>query len=461
MITLFPDQQITVEKLRAAYREGVRSLLLVAPCGFGKTVVFCYITSGAQRLRKRVLLNAHRVELIDQISTALHEQGVRHGIIAAGYRYERGHSVYVGSVFTVVKRLDLFIPDLVVVDEAHHAAGSTTWARILAAYPQAHVLGVTATPCRFSGEGLGDSFQRLILGPTTQELINIGRLSPVRVFAPPTINTEKLHRRMGDFIKGELIDAVDKPSITGDAVAHYKRLADGKQAAAFCVSVEHAKHVAERFRAEGYPAESLDGTLDRQVRNSIVGEFKRGKIKVITSCDLISEGFDCPRIEVGIVLRPTESMGLWLQQCGRVLRTFPGKNEALLLDHAGNTLRHGLPTADRAWSLAGVPKAGDSGGNTVSVRICTACFSAQPGRRPTCGNCGAKFPIESRTVAQKKGELEELTPEELTRRMERMQVGMTKDRKALIALGTQRGYASPERWADHILGARELKKKRA
>lgn len=461
MIKLRPYQTDGVEKIRAEYRAGKRAVLYVAPTGSGKTVLFAYVTHGAQNLNKRVLLLAHRVELIDQISRALTEQGVRHGIIAAGYEYRRGHSVYVASVFTLIKRLDLFVPDLLVFDEAHHCAGTTIWAKIIQAYQEAYILGVTATPCRLSGHGLSPPFQSLVLGPSPQDLIDIGALSPLRVFAPPTINTANLHKRMGDFVRGELIAAVDTPSITGDVVEHYKRLADGKQAVAFCVSIEHSQHVAERFRSAGYEAESVDGKLSRDVRSGIIGAFSRGKIKILTSCDLISEGFDCPRIEVGISLRPTHSLGLWLQQCGRILRPFPGKTEALLLDHAANTLKHGLPTEPRTWSLVGVQGGSGRSDAAGGVRVCSKCFSAQGNRKPRCTNCGEPFPVESRKVEQKKGTLEEMTPEQLAAYRLAREQGKTKDLDALIKLGQMRGYSDPEGWARHVWNARELKKKRA
>lgn len=461
MFQLRPDQLADVEKIRAAYRRGARAVLFVAPTGYGKTVVFSYITQGAQRLGKKVLILCHRVELVDQISAALTEQGVRHGIIAAGYPQRPGRSVYVASVFTLIKRLDWFVPDLVVVDEAHHCAGTTTWAKIVLTYSKAHRLGVTATPIRLSGEGLADCFDEMVLGPTAQDLIDRGSLSPLRVFAPPMINATAIHTRMGEFVKGELIELVDRPSITGKAVDHYRKLCDGKQAVAFCVSVEHAQHVAEEFRRAGYAAESVDGKLDRDVRSGIIGSFARARTKILTSCDLVSEGFDCPRIEVGISLRPTQSLGLWRQQSGRILRPFAGKDCATLLDAAGNTLRHGFPTDDVAWTLAG-------GGGAIkraqlSVRICPACFTAQTSRRPVCQNeqCKFVFPIESRTVAQKKGDLEELTPEQAAQRRRAQEQGRTKDYESLVQLAKIRGYNDPEGWARHVADARELKKRRA
>lgn len=459
MLTLFTDQQVVVDNLRGSYRSGKRAPLLVAPCGFGKTVVFSYITDGARRLGKRVLIMAHRVELIDQICKSLTQFDVPHGVIASGYPIERGYTVYVASVFTLVRRLDFFIPDLLVCDEAHHMVASTTWGKVAAAYPQARRLGVSATPCRLSGEGLGDLFDDLVLGPTTSELIDLGRLSPLRVFAPPWVDTSGLHTRGGDFVKSEMELLFNKPTVTGNAVSHYTQHAAGKQAVVFCTSVEHARQVAAQFRDAGYASTCVDGGLAPDVRNLIIREFRDGKLKVLTSCDLVSEGFDVPCVEVGISLRPTQSLSLWIQQCGRILRRHPGKDAAILLDHAGNTLRHGLPTDPREWTLAGIEKQPLHDKPAPSVRVCPACYCAQESKYRQCRNCGHTFKVEARKVRQKDGKLEELTPEKLAARRARQEVGMSQSLEALINLGRMRGYKSPENWARHVWEGRQMKRR--
>lgn len=457
MLTLFTDQQGVVDNLRASYRSGKRAPLLVAPCGFGKTVVFSYITDGARRLGKRVLIMAHRVELIDQICKALTQFNVPHGVIASGYPIERGYTVYVASVFTLVRRLDFFIPDLLVCDEAHHMVASTTWGKVAAAYPQARRLGVSATPCRLSGEGLGDLFDDLVLGPTTSELIELGRLSRLRVFAPPTIDTSGLHTRAGEFVKSEMESLFAKPTITGKAVDHYAEIARDKLAVGFAVSVQHARDVADQFRSTGIAAKCVDGDLSRDVRNLIIREFRDGKLKVLTSCDLVSEGFDVPCVEVGISLRPTQSLSLWIQQCGRILRRHPGKDASILLDHAGNTLRHGLPTDPRKWTLAGIEKQPLHDKPAPSVRVCPACYCAQESKYRQCRNCGHAFKVEARKVRQKDGKLEEMTPEKLAARRARQEVGMAQTVETLVALGRMRGYKNPEGWARHVFEGRMSK----
>lgn len=461
MISLYPDQTQVIAALRAEYAAGAKAPLLCAPTGFGKTIVFSAITRATAAKGKRVTILAHRQELVDQISTALQEFAVPHGIIAPGYPVT-GYPVQVASVFTLARRTRKYhAPDLLIIDEAHHAVAGSTWGKITAAYPGARILGVTATPVRLDGSGLGQIFDRLVLGPATADLIDMGRLSGLRVYAPPGVDVSGIHTRMGDFVRDELLAVVDKPKILGDAVLHYRKLAAGRRAIAFCISVEHARHVADEFMKAGFCAVSVDGTMDRSVRKGIINDFKAGTIKVLTSCDLISEGFDCPAIEVGISLRPTQSQGLWRQQVGRCLRAFEGKEQAIILDHAGNSIRLGVPglTPEPEWSLAGTDKATKSD-RTVGVRVCPRCFAAGRSGAPTCTSCGFTHPVESRKVERVAGELEELTPEQISARFSQQRTA-ARDISALIDLGRSRGMKHPEQWAAHVQSARDAKKHRS
>lgn len=447
-------QDSAINEVRAAFRQSP-SVLLVAPTGSGKTVMFSYISASAVAKSKRIWIMAHRVELVDQISETLKRFNVSHGFIAAGYPRSPRMHVQVCSVQTLIRRMpENLPPDLIIIDEAHHATLANTIGRILAAYPKAMRLGVTATPTRLSGEGLGDVFKTMVLGPTTQQLIDLGALSPVTVYAPPTVDLSALHIRAGDFVTSEAAEAMDKPKITGDAVTHYRKHADGKRAVAFCTSVEHARHVALSFVDAGYKSVHIDGTMERQARKALVDDYQRGKIHVLTSCDLVSEGFDCPGIEVGISLRPTASTGLWIQQVGRCLRTADGKDRAIILDHAGNTLRHGLPTDDREWSLEGRErKARGTGEANISVRVCTQCFSAQPSGLPNCKHCGFAFPIAARKVEEVEGELQEVTAS----RKARQEQGSARSIEELIEIGKMRNYRDPIAWANYVYRGRQAK----
>lgn len=461
MISLYSPQLAVVESIRAAYRQRFRAPLLVAPTGFGKTVIFSFMSRAHAEKKGRVLILVHRQELIEQVSETLTRFEVAHDFIAPGRHSNPYCKVKIGSVFTVHRRMRhmSWSPTLIIVDEAHHAAASTTWGKVIATFPDAHKLGVTATPIRLSGEGLADSFDTLIQGPTTQELIDAGYLSRFRVFCPSTPDLTGVHRRMGEYAHKELELAVDRPSLTGNAVDHYLRHAKDRQAVAFCVSVQHAKHVAEQFMAAGISAQSIDGSLPDAWRRGIVQDFREGRLKILTSCDLISEGFDVPNISAGISLRPTMSLGLWLQQFGRCLRTAPGKTDTVFLDHAGNALRHGLPTDDRCWSLEGT-RGKRNTERIPSVRICKKCFAANKATASACASCGHPFEAKPREVSKKEGELKELTPEASAALAERRKQGQVQSLQALIELGRMRGYKSPERWAEYVWKGREMKKQR-
>lgn len=455
-IELRPYQERFVADLRAAYAKGARALLGVAPTGSGKTVMFSYMASEAIRRGRRVGVMAHRIELLDQIGATLHDFDVPHGFVSPGRSPDPFAPVQVCSVFSVARRIERYARrpfDFLIVDEAHHAAGGSTWHQVIGVHRNARVLGVTATPMRLSGEPVADAFDAMVVGPTTGELIELGALARYRAFAPTTPELDGVHRRMGDFVRPELDTAMDRPTITGDAVTHYLRLARGKRALAFCVSIAHAEHVAAQFIAAGVSAASLDGHMERGERRETIRRFVDGETLVLTSCDLVSEGFDLPAIEAVILLRPTQSLALHLQQIGRGLRPYPGKETALILDHAGNLMRHGLPDEPREWTLQGRGKdAAKPGETAIPVRTCASCFGVfRPA--PACPHCGAPVMVEGRRVEEIEGELAEVDIEVL-RRAKRAEQGRAQTFEQLVALGRARGYRAPEGWARHMLAAR-------
>jgi superfamily II DNA or RNA helicase len=460
-VTLRPYQDAAIQGLRDAFSAGYHSPLLVMPTGAGKTVTFSFMASKLSANGKRLAILVHRDELVDQVSETLARFDVAHGFIAAGRMYDRRHRVHVASVQTLARRMDrVAVPDYVICDEAHHCIGASTWGRVVAEWrtklPALRLIGVTATPERLSGEGLGEVFDELILGPTTRELVDLGALSEYRLFAPAQqLDLSGVKSRMGDFVKGEVAARVDKPAIIGSAVGEYRKRMDGQPAVAFCVSIEHAEHVAEQFRAQGYRAAKLDGTMERSVRKGIVSDFGRGAINVLTSVDVISEGFDVPGIVGAILLRPTQSLGLYLQQVGRALRTAPGKAHAVILDHVGNSSRHGLPDDPREWSLLGreARKKGAKDPDDVAIRQCPACFAVSPAAAVKCRECGAAFPVKARQIEEVAGSLSEVEVARIKREARKEQAA-AQTLEDLIRLGTARGYKNAVGWAKHLFAAR-------
>jgi DNA repair protein RadD len=468
---LRPYQETGIEQIRAAFRRSKR-VLYVLPCGGGKTSMFSWMAhSHIQKRNGHVLILVHRFELVEQVVDTLREVGVEPGILAGGTHHDRRRRITVGSVLTVAKRLSSITrPTLIIPDEAHHAISSTSWGKIIKFYEGVHVCGFTASPVRLSGEGLDDCFDEMVVGPSTQELIDMGYLSKVTVYAPSVLDTTGFRTRMGEFVRGDVISEIDKPKITGDAVSHYRKYAEGKQFLAFCAGVEHARHVAADFTAAGFPTTALDGNTDAGVRRKAVSDFRQRRYLGLASADLFLEGFDIkgvtgPGVECGIILRPTKSTGLWIQMCGRILRPGVGKDRAVLLDAVGNVAHHGLPTDPREWTLAG--KLLDSARKEVtpaSVRICLKCFGASRGTATVCGLCGAPFPIQARTISKREGELAVITPERAAeikaQREAAREQGMSRSFDALVKLGTARNYRDPKKWAEHVWNARRAKGQR-
>lgn len=455
MLSLRGYQQQAIDDLRNAYRAGCRAPLLCLPTGGGKTIIFSAIAESAVARGRQVLILVHRRELLHQASRKLSDIGLDHGLIAAGIPASR-QPVQVASVQTLVRRLSRmdWQPSLIIIDEAHHASAGS-WAAILDKWPDAFRLGVTATPCRLSGAGLGTAFDHLVLGPSVADLISAGFLSPARIYAPPVVaDLTGLRRRAGDYAADQAATAMDRPTVTGDAIAHYQRLAPGQRAIAFCCSIDHASHVAASFNAAGIPAATLLGNTPD--RDAVVAAFDAGSVLILVTVDVVSEGFDIPAASCAVLLRPTQSLGLYLQQVGRVLRPAPGKAAAIVLDHVGNVHRHGFPDDHREWSLdEGARRA--TGTSAPSVRTCPECFAAfKPA--PICPACAAPCaPIKSRKIQQLAGELAELRREAVRQRIEerttsRREQGRARTLPQLLALAKERGY-SPG-WAYRIAAAR-------
>lgn len=460
-VTLRPYQERDVERLRESYRSGAKAPLYVAPCGAGKTILFAHMAQAAVGRGWETMILVHRKELIEQCDAALERFGLRAQLVTPGAPYRRNTDVTVASVFSLESRLEQYHPRFIIIDEAHHVSNTTTWGRILKAYPTSRRLGVTATPARMDGAGLGDFFDAMVVGPSYEELIDGGYLTKIKAWAPPIVDASGLAVRGGDYQHAGIVERANRPGVTGDCIEHYREIAPGQRAVVFDVSVESARARAEAFRAAGYRSACIEGTLDRQIRRLTVEAFRRGEIQVLTSVDLVSEGFDLPAIEVAICLRPTASQVLWRQQTGRIMRPCEGKEYAILLDHAGNIDRHGMPDEFVEWSLDKSTDVVHKTSRPIGPRICLSCFAVNKAHAVVCGQCGVPLPRRERQVKQKKGRLEPLTPEELQKRRDRrtraFNQSQAQDLPALIAIAKARGMADPVGWANHVMAARAAK----
>ena len=334
---------------------------------------------------------------------------------------------------------------LVVVDEAHHTTAGT-WAKVIEHFHSAKLLGVTATPIRGDGRGLGEHYQCMVEGPTAQQLTDAGFLAAAKVLAPPGFDSTGLRKRMGDFDPRQAEQRVG--TIMGDCLGHYLRHLPGQTAIAFCCSVAHAEAVAALFQSAGIAAASIDGTMDATTRRELLQRLAAGDLKVLTSCALIGEGVDVPSVGGCILLRPTASVGLHLQMIGRCLRPQPGKR-AVVLDHVGNTLRLGHHLEAREWTLDGIKKRDREA--APSVKVCPVCFAANPSGAQVCIECRHEFRSEVRELQVVEGELVEMTARERKREQ-----GKATDLEALRELAQQRGYKRG--WAERVHQARLAKR---
>lgn len=445
MVVLRPYQNQFVSDLRSAFANGARRVLGVSPTGSGKTRVFCHITRNSTEKGRRTLIVTHRGEILRQISDALKDEGVDHGIIRSGYPMRLRFPVQLASIQTLVRRLDVAMkPDMIIADEFQHVA-SCSYHEMLAKYSGAHLLGVTATPERLDGKGLGDYVDAMVRGPEVQWLIDNGFLARPEYYAPVTVDVSGVAIRCGDFAKNDLAGIMDKPSIIGDAVKSYRQFANGKTAIAFCVNLKHARDTADVFNAAGIKAEVIDGTMDDGERTEIVERVRTSRTQILVSCELVGEGFDAPAVGAAILLRPTASLGLHLQQLGRCLRPKSDKSGAVILDHVGNCVRHGLAEEQRDWSLEGASSKRRKPESALETRRCERCFAVFTGT--ICPQCQTVRESKQREIEIREGELAKIEAAKLMKH--RQQIVENSKCRSLAdfqALAKKRGWRSGWAW---------------
>ncbi len=438
------DYQSDIEReVPLLWAAGVRNVLVVLPTGAGKTFVFSRIAAAC---RGFVCAIAHRSELVSQMSVALGREGVRHRVIGPtelhrtcetlhmeefGRSYvDPGARVAVASVDTLIRlpaneRAWLQQVALWIQDEAHHVLAENKWGQACALFPNALGLGVTATPERADGRGLGRHadglMDHMIVGPTMRELINRGYLTDYRIFAPPSdLDLSAVTVSAGgDFSPPKLKVARQRSHITGDVVAHYLRIAQGKLGVTFDTDIDSATETAAAYRAAGVPAEVVSSKTPSSVRSSVLRRFRARELLQLVNVDLFGEGFDLPAIEVVSMARPTQSYSLYCQQFGRALRPLAGKDRAIIIDHVGNVMRHGLPDGYREWSLdrrerrtRAIPS------DVIPLRTCLnpTCVAVYERVFSGCPFCGTEHVPASRgSPEQVDGDLAELDPEVLSK----------------------------------------------
>jgi DNA repair protein RadD len=347
------DYQIEAVRQIEAAIEAAQNPLYVLPTGGGKTVIAAAVIERAVERGKRVLIMTHRREILRQTSLKL---PIDHGLIQAGLTLDLAYPVQIASVQTlhhrcmVRNKIPLPAADLLIVDEAHHIRAQT-WSGIIGAYPEAAVLGLTATPCRSDGRGLGNHFDILIEGPQIPDLIAKRQLVPTKYFAPVNPDLRGVATRQGDYVIAALSKRMNRDDLIGDIVSNWHRHAQRRKTLVFCVDVAHSVHITEEFVSSGVRAEHLDGSTPKPERDAILDRLASGETEVVCNCQVLVEGFDLPAIGCIVLARPTKQLGLFRQMAGRGLRPAEGKSNLILIDHSGAVYAHGLLEDRIEWSL--------------------------------------------------------------------------------------------------------------
>lgn len=484
-IPLREDYQVPlVDDIRNAYAGGHRAPMVRSETGSGKTRIFCHVAAGAGYKNRVVWMVAHRRELIAQISRTLADFDIPAAICAPPQtvrmikvqhfkKYGRSlvdprSKLIVASIQTLVGNMhSLPAPDLIIIDEAHHALEGNTWGRVISAFPMAKLLMVSATPCRTDGKGLGvghGGFADVLLhGPGMRWLIDRGYLSDYQVYAATIAGaqTEGFKKSGGDHSKQEVQAEYSKPAIIGGAVDHYLALGSGLPFVAFTAGVKNAEAVAAEYRARGIRVQALDGGMDSADRANYLSGLEDGSLQGITSSDLIGEGLDIPGIALVQLLRPTLSLGLCRQQIGRGLRPMPGKSHAVILDHVGNIgkevsgswiPKHGFPDDELEWSLEGVQKKPrNNEAEEFKIHRCPTNPQLIFKGAARCDGCSCMMGSKRTELKQVEGTLVKVgpTPEQkasatVVRKRQESQCRTLED---FIELGRSRGYQYPVQWA--------------
>lgn len=466
---LFEDQADFVARLRQSIASGNRSVLGVASPAFGKTVVAAHITETARQKNPSatVWFIVHRKNLLRQTSKSFWSAKIEHGLLTSG-KVRTNHSIQIGTIGTIHSRLETLKPPAVMfIDEAHLSRGNMFTTVI--EWAQSHgsiVIGLTGTPIRLDGKSLGSLFTDLIEAKSTAWLIDQGRLSSYVAFTVPSMpDVSQVKKTAGDYNVGELADVMDKPTITGDAVAHWRKHASGMRTVVYCVNVKHSQHTAQYFNDSGIPAVHVDAsTTEAELKDACEG-LATGRYLVLCNCELVIEGFDLSAqvgmdvtLECCILLRPTQSLARYLQMVFRALRK--KSRPAVILDHAGCMMQHGLPCEERQWSLETDRKRKRKAGEAeqaLNVQQCGKCFGVFRSGVDECPYCHAPVERKERVIREQEGELQQIDVEAIKRERKREQ-GASRSLYDLVSLGVRKGMKRPDAWAANVLAARKKEK---
>lgn len=393
-VSLRKYQVELINRIRNELINGRRRVCAVLGCGGGKSIIQGAIAEKCASNKHRVLFLVHRKELLQQI---------RHSFELCGVDFDY---CTVGMVQTATRRTaDIKSPTIILVDEAHHIL-SASYTRIINCFPDAIVLGFTATPCRMAEGGLGAVFESIVEGPSTRWLINNGYLADYRYYGVTLADASNLRTARGDYIKADVARLMEQAQIFGDTIKEWLRRANGKKTIIYCASVASSKQTTKAFVDAGITAAHIDGGTPKETRDRLVSQFKAGKITVLCNVDLFGEGFDVPDCECVVLLRPTQSLSLHIQQSMRSMRVNPDNPDkvALIIDHVGNYTRHGLPDDERTWTLTAKKRKEKQ--SEIHIKQCPICYAVMGSEDAQCPACGYVFPSSPRAELKRMEEAE-------------------------------------------------------
>ena len=440
-----------------------KCILLQSPTGSGKTAMAIYMINRSIQNNKRVGFTVPRRELLKQTSKTFDGYGIKHSYIAAGKAFNPHAKAYIGMIDTMARRLDtLPTLDVLIVDETHF--GQKSLETVINHYKKQRtwIIGLSATPWKLSGQGLGCWYDAMVEGQDIRWLIDNKRLSDYKFYAGKTKpDFSGLKVTAGDYAKGEVAEFMeDKKVIIGDCVSDYKRRAMGRLHIVRCASIKHSQMTAQAFIDNGVPAAHVDGATPDDEMKRIIQAYARREILVLCFCDLLNFGFDLSQasgmdvcIESGSDLKPTKSLAGQMQFWGRILRY--KEQPAVIIDHVNNYIEHGFPCSEREWSLSDREqgKRASSQSDSIPVRQCDNCFFCHI-PSPTCPECGYVYEIKSREIEQVDGELEEIDPQAVIIERKKQQ-GQAKSIQDLINVGIVRGMKNPRGWAYNVMKGRK------
>ena len=445
-------QKKLINGLRNSMASGHKNIMVQSPAGSGKSITMAEIAKRITQHEMNVLFVVHRRELVKQIKSTFVSWGVNMNFC----------EIYM--VQTATRRLEKLIkPEYIFVDEAHHSLAKT-YKRIFDYFPAAHVIGFTATPIRLSGKGFKEVYDDLIIGPKISWLIKNHYLAPYTYYSVNLIDQKQLKRSStGDYTR-QSMEKAGKNIIYGDVINAYRKIANNSKAIIYSYSVQSCKQVAEEFNKNHISAQEVDGKTDKDTRKKAMQDFRTGKIKVLVNAELYGEGVDVPDCQTVIMLRPTQSLSLFIQQSMRCMRYKPGKN-AIIIDQVANYTRFGLPDFDRDWTLEDRAKhpQREGGSDGPAIKTCPECFGVILASCHECPLCGHSFEAEFRKLAQdRRAELEKinLNAKELRERKKKEQELLLRDPSTFTSLKELAiyGKATGKKpgWAWHMAKAKGL-----